>query len=171
MKKQTDSTVWRLFHTMLGALGVVCLFVATTFVVGVPLIVAVDLAGCAGTSLQTEAVVADAITDSANAALPILVEQYRQEGLSAIDRVADSGGTAAEARAATDEVKARWEPVWDRWERLRIAQNAWATAIELGGDTVAALEALRGAYCELLVNWPKQVRAMPLAPIACPGVA
>lgn len=125
------------------------------------------LPACSSATLQVESRVADGVAVAGNTALPILVERYRDEGIDAILAVKHAGGSADEARAAVDAVKARWAPVWTAWDALAAAQDGWATAIEQGGDASAALGGLKAAYCSLLFSWPKDVPAAPLAPISC----
>lgn len=126
--------------------------------------------GCTDAALQIQAQAANSVAQTANAALPILLERYRQEGLRAIDVVKDAGGTADEARAAVDAVKAKWAPVWKAWETLRVAQGAWADTIAGGADAGSTLEALRDAYCGLIQVWPKDIVAVPLGPLKCPEI-
>ena len=120
-------------------------------------------AGCSMSARQVQAHAANAIAGAANSALPILLESYRQEGLNAIANASDR--TTAETELAA--IKERWAPVWKAWETLRVAQNAWATALEEGGDTKAALGEVRAAYCELQKVWPDELAAVPIAPAAC----
>jgi hypothetical protein len=124
--------------------------------------------GCHEAGLAVQARTSDAVALSANAALPILVESFRRDGLDAIARVKDVGGSVDDARDAVTDVEERWMPVWKAWEGLRVAQDAWATAVELGGDTTACLIALRDAYCGLRRVWPPSVPAMPLSVVRCP---
>jgi len=119
--------------------------------------------GCDMSARQIQAHTADAIGHAANSALPILLSHYRQEGLDAIQ----AASTKAEAETELAAIKSRWEPVWKAWESVRIAQNAWATALESGADTAASLSAVRAAYCELQGVWPSQLAAMPIAPVVC----
>ena len=72
----------------------------------------------------------------------------------------DVGGAAVAA------VESKWTPVWRCWGALRIAEDSWATALEQGGDSVAAFAGLRVAYCGLLAEWPRSV-VVPLAPVTC----
>lgn len=123
----------------------------------------VALCACDMSARQIQAHTADAIGNAANSALPILLSHYRQEGLDAIQ----AASTKAEAETELAAIKLRWEPVWKAWESVRIAQNAWATSLEAGADTAAALSAVRTAYCELQGVWPIQLAAMPIAPVAC----
>lgn len=118
---------------------------------------------CTEASLHLQAQTANAVAYAANAALPILVERYRQEGLDAIAKAP----TRDEAERAIDAVRLKWQPVWKQWETLRIAEDAWAKAIEERGDLMSALRALGDAYCSLLVVWPEDVPVVPLAPLRC----
>lgn len=124
------------------------------------------LFNCSPSAIQIEAATANAVALAANSALPLLAEAFRQDGLSAIADVKARGGTADEARAAVAAVEAKWAPVWRGWAALRIAEDAWATALEQGGDTAAALAAVRLAYCGLLSEWPSSVpKLVPM--VAC----
>ncbi len=139
---------------------------ATLFPLMVLLIV-LAFQGCTDPARQIQARTADTVAQAANSALPILIERYRQEGFRAIDAVKASGGSAEDAKAAVKAVKAKWEPIWAAWETLRVAQDAWADALEGGGDPAAALGALKEAYCGLRQVWPEDIPAVPLAPIKC----
>ena len=121
------------------------------------------LSGCGLTGRQVQAETATAIATTGNAALPILVERYRQQGLRAVDQA----DTEEKARAETARVDREWAPIWKAWATLRLAQDVWATALEKGGDTGAALGALREAYCGLEAVWPKDIPAIPLGPVVC----
>lgn len=129
------------------------------------LLLALCVVSCTGAT-QLQAATANAIAQGANAALPILVDRYNQEGLRAIDSSKDR----VEAEQAVARVKDRWFPVWNAWESLRIAEHYLAGIIESGGDPVAALLELKAAYCELRAVWPEDIPAMPLVPlIQCPA--
>jgi heme exporter protein D len=97
-------------------------------------------------------------------------DYVRQAGLRAIDDVKAKGGTADDARAAVEAVKAKWTPIWEAWAALRIAEDAWADALEQGADTTGALVGLRSAYCQFMARWPSTVPVIPLAPVICGGV-
>lgn len=129
------------------------------------------LSGCGDMGRLIQARTADGVATAANSGLPILVERYNQEGIDAIMAVKKSGGTKEQAHAAIAKVKAKWDPVWKAWETLRVAQDAWAGALESGGDTSAALGQLKGAYCGLSAVWPDDIPAVPLAPMKCPDPA
>jgi len=122
------------------------------------------LVGCFGHQ-QVQVHVADSMAEAANAALPILVQTFKLEGREAIAEAK----TEQEARQAIQAIEEKWKPVWDAWEALRIAEDAWATALEQGSDERAALAAVRKAYCGLVAQWPESVPAIPLAPIVCKG--
>lgn len=124
--------------------------------------------GCTDAAFQIQVHIADGIGQGANAALPILVDRYRSEGFDALKGVKAADGTRQEAEAALQVVKDKWVPIWKVWESLRVAQDAWATALESGGDTGATLGALKNAYCELRGVWPENIPAVPLAPLKCP---
>lgn len=131
------------------------------------LILAIFLMGCGNAALQIQAATADAVADSSNAALPILVERYSDEGFRVLGKVKDDGGNQDDARAAIDTVKTKWAPIWKAWETLRIAHDGWSTAIESGGNYVAALVGLKNAYCALRAVWPEDIPAIPLGPLKC----
>lgn len=114
-------------------------------------------------SRQEQAQSANAIAAGANAALPLLVNRYDQEGVRAIDQAK----SADEANAAIARIKDKWFPVWHAWETMKVAQDHWATVLEQGGDLGAALKEMQKAYCRLVAIWPEDVMAVPLAPIAC----
>ena len=119
--------------------------------------------------IEAQARVADGIAVAANAALPMLVEHYRQEGYTALQGVKDKGGNVDDANKAIDEVKDRWHPLWNAWASLAIAQNGWAAVLESGVDPAKALDELKNAYCELMAVWPDDIPAVPLAPLRCPS--
>jgi len=123
--------------------------------------------GCPDGALQIQAQTANAVAHAANAVMPVLVAQYRQDGLEAIQAVKEAGGTADDARAAIAAVKTKWEPVLRAWESLRVAQDTWATVLEAGGDTAAALAGLHVAYCGLQKVWPEDIPVVPLALVRC----
>lgn len=123
--------------------------------------------GCNQTVMQVQAQTATAVASAANAALPVLVERYRREGIEIVLAVKQRGGTADEARDLLQGLKDRWAPVWEAWEGLRIAQDAWADSIEGGGSPAAAAAALKDAYCGLMLVWPEDIPAVPLAPLSC----
>jgi hypothetical protein len=128
-------------------------------------LLALLLAGCSATGLQIQARTADAIAMGANAGLPTLIGQYREEGRAVIA----AATTREEAEQKVAEVKQRWRPVWTAWEALRAAQDAWATALEHGGDLAGVLATMKVAYCGLRAAWPASVPALPLVPIQCEG--
>lgn len=128
-------------------------------------------AGCPNWVRQAQSQTANSVAAAANAALPTLVEAYCQEGLRVIDEVKEKGGSAAEARVATAAVQEKWKPIWEAWAELRIAEDAWADALEKGSDTTAALAGLRSAYCGFMARWPGTIPVVPLAPIICGAVS
>jgi hypothetical protein len=130
------------------------------------LFVALALPGCGSTQPRLQAAEADAIALSANSALPLLAEAFRQEGLAAIADVKARGGGEDEAREAVAALEEKWKPVWDAWATLRIAEGALASLLEQGGETASALEQARRAYCALLSHWPESVPKLITA-IAC----
>jgi len=127
--------------------------------------------GCPDWVRQAQIQTANSVAAAANAALPTLVETYRQEGLRVIDEVKEKGGSAAEARVAIAAVQDKWKPIWEAWAGLRIAEDAWADALEKGADTAASLAGLRSAYCGFMARWPSTIPVVPLAPIICGGTA
>jgi hypothetical protein len=131
------------------------------------LILATLLLGCGNAALQIQAATADAVADSSNAALPILVERYRDEGFRVLIKAKADGGNQDEARAAVAVVKKKWEPIWKAWETLRIAHNGWSDALESSGNYLAALIGLKNAYCALRIVWPDDIPAIPLGPVRC----
>jgi hypothetical protein len=140
----------------------------TVLLVTIFALVAAGALGCANPALQIQAATADSVAEAANSALPILVQRYREEGFRELERLkAEGGANQDDANAALEVVKAKWKPIWDAWEALSIAQDAWATALETGGDTGPALKALKKAYCELRGVWPEDIPAVPLAPMRC----
>ena len=119
---------------------------------------------CTDPARQVQVHAADGVAQSANAALPLLVSHYRLEGITAIE----AAQTREEALASVAKVKETWKPVWDAWEALRTAQDAWATGLETDGDLGALLPKLQAAWCALLAVWPTELPT-PLAPLQCPA--
>jgi hypothetical protein len=130
------------------------------------LVLALLVAACDLSALQIQVQTANALATAANTALPMLVERYRQEGIKAIEKAT----TKDEAEKAVAEVKVKWQPVWKAWETLRVAEDTWAKAIEARGEPGAALKSLSEAYCQLVVVWPGEIPALPLAPVRCSTV-
>lgn len=108
-------------------------------------------ASCGAHADEVQVVVANSVALAANVGLPALVEAERQQGILAIQGSADR----ETARAKLTQIEHDWAPVWLAWKALSVAQAAWATALETGGDKIAAALAVRGAFCKL--------RALPLA--------
>lgn len=106
---------------------------------------------------------AQALATAANALLPILIDAMEQEGNIAIDK-ASSRQEAEDALAAIEK---SWEPIWEKWKLLVVAQDAWARTIEGGGDTTEALAALKKAYCGLMAIYPKSIPAAPIGLVTC----
>lgn len=109
--------------------------------------------GCSGTQRQAQSVAASSLAVAANRAYPKLQAAYRAEG----DRAIDAAPTQAEARAALAVVRERWAPVWRAWDAVRLAQDAWATALESGAsadDVARTVVALQAAYCGLRAATP-----------------
>jgi hypothetical protein len=131
-------------------------------------VVVMGIQGCTDPARQIQARAADSVAQAANSALPILIERYRQDGFRALDKLKAAGGTADDVPATLDAVRAKWKPVWDAWKALVVAQDAWADALEGGGNPTAAVTALKDAYCGLRGVWPEDIPAVPLAPVKCP---
>jgi len=121
---------------------------------------AVTLTCCAP---RLEAQTANAMAIAANAALPMLVDQYKAEGIEAIDAAASKDQALAELAV----VRERWRTVWQAWDAVQAAHDAWATSIEQGVGSAKSQEAMRTAYCNLLELWPKGLPAMPLSIVRC----
>lgn len=149
--KRSTAALWR--SLIVGLFALQALMLAT--------------ASCNGSGLQVQARTADAVADSANAALPILIQRYREQGFRELQQLKEQGATKAEARSAVERIEDEWRPIWNAWESLSIAQAGWAAAIESGDDVTAALVELRTAYCELRAVWPSDLPAIPLAPVNC----
>jgi len=119
--------------------------------------------GCGSSARALQAKAADAAARGANAALPVLVESYRHQGLTAID----AATTPAEAKASLAGVEAKWKPVWEAWKAVGIAHDGWAKVLESGGDEAAAFEAVRRAFCGLR-SLPPAKDSLPQIPaIVC----
>jgi hypothetical protein len=114
-------------------------------------VLALSHASCGPHADEIQVVVANTVARAANAGLPALVEAERQQGMLAIQGSADR----ETARAKLTQIEHDWAPVWLAWKALSVAQGAWATALEHGGDKVTAALAVRDAFCKL--------RALPLA--------
>lgn len=131
------------------------------------LVLFVLAAACNNAGLQIQAHAADSVAEASNAALPILVQRYRDEGFRELEQVKADGGTVSDARRAIERVKANWAPIWSAWEMLAVAQDGWATTIESGGDQAVALAELKRAYCGLRAVWPEDIPAVPLSLLRC----
>jgi hypothetical protein len=125
------------------------------------------LGGCLSEAPATQPQVATVVATGANAALPILIAAYRQQGLDAIQKAPDR----ASANVQLAAVEAEWEPVWKVWKMLEVADVAWVKSIEAHGDTAAIEAVVKTAFCDLLKVWPKSVPAKPIVPLVCPGVS
>jgi murein L,D-transpeptidase YcbB/YkuD len=122
--------------------------------------------GCSPAARQTQSVAATSFAAAGNTALVHLHTAYRDEGLRAID----AAPTRAEGEAALVVVRAKWRPVWQAWEAVRAAQNAWATALESGAkdDEIARTMAAFGqAYCKLLGVLPAGVALPQVDGLGC----
>ena len=130
-------------------------------------LLSLTLTGCPGfwSAVQDpiDVAAANGVADVANTALPMLVELFNNDGYRAIEKAK----TEEEATAAIVAVEAKWKPIWQAWNTLKVAQDAWAQVIESDGDTAKALAALKSAYCGLLGVWPKQIPVVPMGAFSC----
>lgn len=123
--------------------------------------------GCAPGAAQIAAREANAIAQTANAQLPVLVDTYAEQGFRAIDGAPDE----ASARAAIAAIKRRWEPVWSGWEALSVAHRAVIAAVvaEDAIGIVSEAPKLRDAYCATQAAMESlELPALPLSPVVCP---
>lgn len=112
--------------------------------------------GCGASSRQTQATVADVVGQTANAAAPVLVAEYKRALVSCLDD-ADDRPSYAVCRAQVDH---DWTRVRLAWGHLRTLQADYATALEKGTlDIVAYAQDLRIAYCDFRADVPKRVLA------------
>ncbi len=118
---------------------------------------ALTFAGCGPGALELQTRAANQVALAANAVAPVLITSEQVEGDRAIDAAADK----AAARAQLAAVEAKWAPIWTAYKALAVAQDQWATALEKGGDTAAAVEALRASFCKLKVLLPLEVKLPP----------
>lgn len=130
----------------------------------VVLALAVVLAGCSAQQRQAQIVVASSFASAANRAGDLLQRVYQQQGMAVIDKAS----TRAEADAGLAKVRSEWAPVWAAVDKVRAAQDVWATALEHQAkvdDINKAAGEVITAYCAL------DAAAKPLAPLpAVPGV-
>lgn len=133
------------------------------FVKNILLFVLLLVASCTHSITSIQAKTADSLAISANVALPVLIQVYREQGNVAID----NAKTEQEARVAIAKIEAQWMPVWDAWRVLKSAHESYATILESGGDSAVALHELRVAYCSLIHVWPQDVPISPIAAISC----
>lgn len=126
-------------------------------------VLALATIGCGDVGRQIQIRTANATAVGANAALPMLVDRYRSESLAAIDRAE----TREVAEAKLSAIDRQWDPIWEAWDALATAQDAWASSLESDGDTAAALAALRIAYCGIRNLWPSSIPAIPLSLVSC----
>lgn len=126
---------------------------------------------CSGAPTQAEtaraqhAAIASAVASAANAALPVLAAAMERDGMLQIEKAE----SRAEAERALEEVEERWKPVWEAWRLLVVAQDAYATAVESGENTLAHLENLKARYCDLKALWPSKIPGVPLGLVVCPA--
>lgn len=120
------------------------------------------LVGCPDAH-QIQVQTANSIAIASNAALPTLVGEYKQQGVTAINL----SKTEEEATKKILAIQEKWQPIWKAWETLRVAHSAWADVLESNGDWLASLLALKNAYCGLLLVWPKEIPAIPMASVVC----
>lgn len=118
---------------------------------------------CTTQGMSIQAYTADSVAAAANASLPVLIEEYRQEGYRAIDKAE----TEHDARMSTANIMDQWRPVWAAWRTLKDTQEAYATVIENGGDVIPAINKLRTAYCSFMDIWPASIPIKPIATITC----
>jgi hypothetical protein len=135
------------------------------------LLLVLDLiVGCAAQQRQAQKVVASSFAVAANDVGDVLQRAYAQEGLDAIAKAK----TRQDAEASLDQIRAKWRPVWAALDKVRAAQNVWATALERGDDLDRVNDAARGvigAYCAL-EGAAKPLVALPAAPgVSCPEVS
>jgi len=147
----------------------VFLMVASRLSILLALVLSLGTAGCPEfwAVLKSQDDAATAVADVANAALPMLVELYTQDGY----RVIDKAKTPEEATDGIVAVEKKWKPVWQAWNVLRVAQNLWADTIESKGDTTQAFQGIKDAYCGLMVVWPKEIPVIPMGAFSCGEVA
>jgi len=120
------------------------------------------LSGCPD-PYQIQAQTANSISLAANTSLPILIDEYKQQGTHEITLSKNE----VDATSRLLVVEKKWQPVWKAWETLRVAHNAWASIIEGKGDTIASFLALKDAFCGLMNVWPAEIRAIPMSGIVC----
>lgn len=113
--------------------------------------------GCGPKAVEVQARMANTVAVVMNSTSPLLIKQEQSEGDAAIDAAKDK----AAARAAVADIKERWQPVWDAYDAVRIAQGHWATALEQGGDTATALTQLKGAFCDFKGKLPGGITLPP----------
>lgn len=85
------------------------------------------------------------VAAGANAALPAIVEAYRQEGETCVRQ----STARAEAELCISGVKQRWAKVWSAWDALRTADDAvvaWCKLAEL--LPALKLGELSGVVCD-----------------------
>ena len=148
------------------------------------------LSACGPNQLQNQARIANAFALAGNAALPVLVDAYQHEGVTAILAAADRDA----AERALEAVRVRWRPLWGAdalgqdcasvvgaechggaWPALRAAEAAWADELEremagrpMDPAVVQRLgDDLRSAYCELRAAIPAGV-TIPQLPLLTP---
>ena len=121
---------------------------------------------CTNARLVSQAQAANAISDTANSVLPLLLDHYRLQG----DLIVAQGKSEQEVREKLEKLKAKWEPLWSSWELLKKSKDAWDTALEgkgKDGDPDLKLAALKKQYCSFMELWPEGLPAVPLAAISC----
>jgi hypothetical protein len=112
---------------------------------------------------QIQVQAANSVAIASNAALPVLVAEYKQQGVTEINL----SKTEEEATKRVLVIEQKWHPVWMAWEVLRTAHDTWSTILESGGDTLSSFLAIKNAYCGLIKIWPAEIRAIPMAGIVC----
>jgi hypothetical protein len=120
------------------------------------------LVGCPAYD-QIQVQTANSISVAANTALPMLIQEYKQQGVTEISL----SKTEEEATRRVLVIEQKWHPIWESWEVLRIAHDTWAGVLEAKGDALAALMEFKKAYCGLIKIWPVEIRAIPMAGVIC----
>ena len=123
--------------------------------------IALLIPGCGAANPQ--AIIADGVAEAANAGLPMLVDEYREQG----NRIIDSAKDRATAEAQLADLERDWDRVWKAWESFRVAHSMFVDAIDAGNDTTKMLDIVRGSYCSLVDVWPKSIPATPIAGVSC----
>jgi hypothetical protein len=124
------------------------------------------LVACGGVE-RSDARAANALAVASNAALPFVVDRYRNEQLEQLD--SDAG--EIETRSRVIEVRHQWAPVWLAWESYRVAFGVYATALEQADSdgAGAALARMGAAACAFRASLPRELAPkLPALPVRCP---